>query len=178
MSAPATSPWTNSSTLSGQPVNPDRLYWDKLSGTSSREQRHRLAALLHYARPGDAIVVIGIDRLGRNAAEVMATIRELRDRDIVLRSPCGTASTLRTQQGAWLPSTPPTPPTPWRSFAKRGSRSHCLTRQLHPIARSLNTLSSNTSQQFPNSPNSTHYHSMSLAFPKQLRHIRLQLRHP
>jgi hypothetical protein len=28
----------------------------------------------------------GIDRLGRNAAEVMATIRELRDRDIVLRS--------------------------------------------------------------------------------------------
>ena len=28
----------------------------------------------------------GIDRLGRNAAEVMTTIRELRDRDIVLRS--------------------------------------------------------------------------------------------
>jgi Resolvase, N terminal domain len=58
----------------------------KLSGTSTREQRPGLAALLDCARPGDAIVVVGIDRLGRNAAEVMATIRELRDRDIVLRS--------------------------------------------------------------------------------------------
>jgi len=41
---------------------------------------------LNYARPGDAIVVVGIDRLGRNAAEVMNTIRELGERDIVLRS--------------------------------------------------------------------------------------------
>ena len=31
-------------------------------------------------------MVVGIDRLGRNAAEVMTTIRELRDREIVLRS--------------------------------------------------------------------------------------------
>jgi DNA invertase Pin-like site-specific DNA recombinase len=67
-------------------VDPKRVYRDKLSGTSKREQRPGLAALLDYARPGDAIVVVGIDRLGRNAAEVMTTIRELRDRDIVLRS--------------------------------------------------------------------------------------------
>jgi DNA invertase Pin-like site-specific DNA recombinase len=58
----------------------------KLSGTSTRGQRPSLAALLDYARPGDAIVVVGIDRLGRNAAEVMTTIRDLRDCDIVLRS--------------------------------------------------------------------------------------------
>ena len=45
-----------------------------------------LNALLDYARPGDAIVVVGIDRLGRNAAEVMTTIRELGEREIVLRS--------------------------------------------------------------------------------------------
>lgn len=57
-------------------VEPKRVYRDKLSGTSSREQRPGLAALLDYARPGDAIVVVGIDRLGRNAAEVMTTIRE------------------------------------------------------------------------------------------------------
>jgi DNA invertase Pin-like site-specific DNA recombinase len=37
-------------------------------------------------REGDAIVVIGIDRLGRNAAEVMTTIRELAEHGIVLRS--------------------------------------------------------------------------------------------
>jgi DNA invertase Pin-like site-specific DNA recombinase len=72
--------------LSAAGVDPDRIYRDKLSGTSSREQRPGLAALLDYARPGDAIVVVGVDRLGRNAAEVMATIRELRDRQIVLRS--------------------------------------------------------------------------------------------
>jgi DNA invertase Pin-like site-specific DNA recombinase len=67
-------------------VDPVRVYSDKLSGTSTREQRPGLAALLDYARGGDAIVVVGIDRLGRNAAEVMTTIRELGERGIVLRS--------------------------------------------------------------------------------------------
>ena len=67
-------------------VESGRVYTDKLSGKSTREQRPGLAALLDYARPGDAIVVVGIDRLGRNAAEVMTTIRELGERDIVLRS--------------------------------------------------------------------------------------------
>jgi hypothetical protein len=37
-------------------------------------------------REGDAIVLIGIDRLGGNAAEVMTTIRELAEHGIVLRS--------------------------------------------------------------------------------------------
>jgi DNA invertase Pin-like site-specific DNA recombinase len=67
-------------------VNPERVYSDKLSGASTREQRPGLAALLDYARPGDAIVVVGIDRLGRNAAEVMTTIHELGERNIVLCS--------------------------------------------------------------------------------------------
>jgi DNA invertase Pin-like site-specific DNA recombinase len=84
---PTTSPWTNSSTaLTAAGVDTKRIYSDKLSGVSTREQRPGLAALLDDARPGDAIVVFGIDRLGRNAAEVMTTIRDLRDRDIVLRS--------------------------------------------------------------------------------------------
>lgn len=72
--------------LSAAGVDPARVYTDKLSGTSTREQRPGLADLLDYARPGDAIVVVGIDRLGRNAAEVMTTIRELGERNIVLRS--------------------------------------------------------------------------------------------
>jgi DNA invertase Pin-like site-specific DNA recombinase len=72
--------------LTGVGVEPNRVYTDKLSGTSTREQRPGLAALLDYARTGDAIVVVGIDRLGRNAAEVMMTIRELGERGIVLRS--------------------------------------------------------------------------------------------
>jgi DNA invertase Pin-like site-specific DNA recombinase len=72
--------------LTAAGVTSERVYSDKLSGTSTREQRPGLAALLDYAREGDAIVVVGIDRLGRNAAEVMTTIRELGERGIVLRS--------------------------------------------------------------------------------------------
>src|SRR3984885_3766404 len=72
--------------LTAAGVDANRVYSDKLSGTSTREQRPGLAALLDYAREGDTIVVVGIDRLGRNAAEVMTTIRELRERGIVLRS--------------------------------------------------------------------------------------------
>src|SRR5271163_2183159 len=72
--------------LTAAGVEPNRVYTDKLSGTSTREQRPGLAALLDYARAGDAIVVVGTDRLGRNAAEVMNTIRELGEQNIVLRS--------------------------------------------------------------------------------------------
>jgi DNA invertase Pin-like site-specific DNA recombinase len=72
--------------LAAAGVEGNRVYSDKLSGTSTRQERPGLAALLDYAREGDAIVVVGIDRLGRNAAEVMTTIRELGKRGIVLRS--------------------------------------------------------------------------------------------
>jgi DNA invertase Pin-like site-specific DNA recombinase len=72
--------------LTAAGVEAARVYTDKLSGTSTRQQRPGLTALLDYARQGDAIVVVGIDRLGRNAAEVMSTIRELGERGIVLRS--------------------------------------------------------------------------------------------
>ena len=72
--------------LAAAGVENTRVYTDKLSGTSTRQERPGLDALLDYAREGDAIVVVGIDRLGRNAAEVMTTIRELGERGIVLRS--------------------------------------------------------------------------------------------
>ncbi|MDT5370740.1 MAG: hypothetical protein QOC62_5171 [Mycobacterium sp.] len=72
--------------LTAAGVDATRVYTDKLSGTSTRQQRPGLAALLDYAREGDAIVVVGIDRLGRNASEVMTTIRQLGERGIVLRS--------------------------------------------------------------------------------------------
>jgi DNA invertase Pin-like site-specific DNA recombinase len=72
--------------LTAAGVEPARVYSDKLTGTSTKEQRPGLAGLLDYAREGDTIVVAGIDRLGRNAAEVMLTIRDLGERGIVLRS--------------------------------------------------------------------------------------------
>ncbi len=72
--------------LTAAGVDPARVYCDKLTGTSTREQRAGLAAVLDYAREGDTIVVVGIDRLGRNAAEVMLTVRDLAERGITLRS--------------------------------------------------------------------------------------------
>ncbi len=72
--------------LTAAGVDVARVYSDKLTGASTKEQRPGLGALLDYARPGDTIVVAGIDRLGRNAAEVMLTIRDLGERGIVLRS--------------------------------------------------------------------------------------------
>jgi DNA invertase Pin-like site-specific DNA recombinase len=72
--------------LTAAGVDAGRIYSDRLSGMSTREHRPGLASLLDYARAGDVIVVVGIDRLGRNAAEVMTTIRELGERGIVLRS--------------------------------------------------------------------------------------------
>jgi DNA invertase Pin-like site-specific DNA recombinase len=67
-------------------VDPGRVYADKLSGTSTKEQRPGLTGLLDYARPGDTIVAIGVDRLGRTAAEVMLTIKELLDKGIVIKT--------------------------------------------------------------------------------------------
>lgn len=67
-------------------VDDERIYRDKLSGASRRSARPGFAAVLDYAREGDTIIVTGIDRLGRDAAEVMLTIRELGERGIVLRS--------------------------------------------------------------------------------------------
>jgi len=72
--------------LTAAGVDATRIYTDRLSGAFTRQERPGLAALLDYARQGDAIVVVGIDRLGRNAAEVMTTIRDLGERGIVLRS--------------------------------------------------------------------------------------------
>lgn len=72
--------------LAAAGVDPERIYVDKLTGASRREDRPGLAALLDYARPGDVIVVKGVDRLGRDAAEVMLTIRDLLAREIVIRA--------------------------------------------------------------------------------------------
>lgn len=72
--------------LTAAGVDPNRIYSDKLSGTTRREQRPGLAALLDYAREGDVIVVLGIDRLGRSAGEVMSTVADLLNRGIVIRA--------------------------------------------------------------------------------------------
>ena len=71
--------------LAAQGVESDRVFTDKLSGAVNTD-RPGLAALLHYAREGDTVVVTAIDRLGRSVAEVTRTITELGERRILLRA--------------------------------------------------------------------------------------------
>jgi DNA invertase Pin-like site-specific DNA recombinase len=59
------------------------VFTDTLSG-SANTARPGLAAMLDYARPGDTLVVVAIDRLGRSVAKV--TIAELGERAITLRA--------------------------------------------------------------------------------------------
>lgn len=62
----------------------DRIFDDKMSGR--REDRPGLAALLDYAREGDTVTVVALDRLGRSLSSMIRTIEVLRSRKIVLRS--------------------------------------------------------------------------------------------
>ena len=71
--------------LAAQGVESGQIFTDKLSGAVNTD-RPGLAALLHYAREGDTVVVAAIDRLGRSVAEVTRTIAELGDRHIILRA--------------------------------------------------------------------------------------------
>jgi DNA invertase Pin-like site-specific DNA recombinase len=67
-------------------VPEDRIFSDKLSGAGLRSERPGFMDLLGYVRSGDTVVVVGIDRLGRSAAEVMLTVKELWDNGIAIRS--------------------------------------------------------------------------------------------
>ena len=62
----------------------DRIFTDTMSGT--REDRPGLAALLDYAREGDTVVVVALDRLGRSLAGIVRTIETLTERAIMLQS--------------------------------------------------------------------------------------------
>lgn len=66
-------------------VAADRVFTDKVSGAVNTD-RPGLAALLHYAREGDTVVVTAIDRLGRSVAEVTRTIASFGERRILLRA--------------------------------------------------------------------------------------------
>lgn len=62
----------------------DRIFTDKMSG--KRNDRPGFAELLDYARAGDTIVVASLDRLGRSLSGIIATVAELKERGIHLRS--------------------------------------------------------------------------------------------
>lgn len=61
-----------------------KVFTDIKSGKSM--DRPGLTDLLAYARPGDTLAIVRLDRLGRSLAELLATVNMLRERQIALLS--------------------------------------------------------------------------------------------
>ena len=61
-----------------------RVFTDVMSGKSM--ERPGLDELLEYARKGDTLAVVRLDRLGRSLGELLTTVTMLRSRGIALLS--------------------------------------------------------------------------------------------
>ena len=61
-----------------------KVFTDVMSGKTM--DRPSLVDLLAYARPGDTLAVVRLDRLGRSLGELLTTVTMLRDRQIALLS--------------------------------------------------------------------------------------------
>jgi len=57
-----------------------------VSGSTPALQRPSLSELLSYVRESDLVVVVAIDRLGRNTIDVLTTVEALRAKDVSIVS--------------------------------------------------------------------------------------------
>lgn len=63
----------------------DREFLDEgVSGATRAQDRPGFAALLSYVREGDTLCLYALDRLGRDALDVQATVRALLDKGVTL----------------------------------------------------------------------------------------------
>lgn len=63
----------------------DREFTDEgVSGATMAADRPGFADLMNYVREGDTVFVAALDRLGRDALDVQATVRRLLDMDVTL----------------------------------------------------------------------------------------------
>ena len=67
---------------SGIAVETNRVIEEIISGSSSIEIRHGFARLVDRLETGDVLVVTKLDRLGRNAIDVMQTVQRLATKGI------------------------------------------------------------------------------------------------
>lgn len=70
--------------LAAAGVDSRRIFTDKTTGSTDK-MRAGLLALLSYARSGDVVVVVALERLGRSVSEVTQTVADLTTRGITLR---------------------------------------------------------------------------------------------
>lgn len=64
-------------------VELDKVFTDKASGKDIK--RPQLIAALEYVREGDALIVHSLDRLARNAEDLLRTVRELSERGVTVQ---------------------------------------------------------------------------------------------
>ena len=69
-------------TASGFRVEPHRIVTETVSGSVAISQRTEFARLADRLEPGDVLVVTKLDRLGRNAMDVAATVASLAEAGI------------------------------------------------------------------------------------------------
>ncbi len=65
-------------------IGVEKVFEDKMSG--AREDRPGLLSLMEYARPGDRVTVVALDRLGRSLSGIIRTIDEMERAGVTLRS--------------------------------------------------------------------------------------------
>lgn len=63
-------------------VKKDDIFYEKVSGSVVSKKRTVLAQLLKIVRSNDSITVVKLDRLGRNAIDVLSLIDELNNKNI------------------------------------------------------------------------------------------------
>ena len=80
--------------LTAAGVDPDRIFEDRASG--KREDRPGLDACLKSLRDGDTLVVWKLDRLGRDLAHLVATVRSLEERGVGFRVLTGQGAEIDT----------------------------------------------------------------------------------
>jgi len=78
-------------------ITEDHLYEDRVSGR--RDNRPGLDACLKALRSGDTLVIWKLDRLGRDLAHLVSTVRDLEQRGVALK--------VLTGQGAEIDTTTP-----------------------------------------------------------------------
>lgn len=64
-------------TTAGYEVFPTRIFCETISGSTAAGERLIFSSMVHKLEQGDILVVTKIDRLGRNAMDVRATVERL-----------------------------------------------------------------------------------------------------
>ncbi|MDW2322042.1 recombinase family protein [Vibrio sp. 1159] len=69
-----------------------KVFYGKQSGKSD-DNKNKLAELLHYVREGDTVVLTKLDRMGRSLNTILATIQQLQEQGVQVKTLDGQVDT-------------------------------------------------------------------------------------